>query len=166
MSIDTSRIDIGFDPASRRMTGVTAHGHIPFDVPFISEIAPNLWQGGCENGLVLPFHIKHLLSLYPWESYTVPHRLRTRHEVRMYDSLDQSLGQVDRWARWVNARRRTGPVLVHCQAGLNRSSLIVGRALILEGMSGNDAVELIREKRSPACLCNPSFEVYLRNLGE
>lgn len=165
MSIDTSRIELSVSPHVRRMTGTTYHGNIYFDVPYMSKIADNLWQGGCQNGLVLPTGISHLLSLYPWESYTVEHRLRTRHEVKMYDSLDQATGQVDRWARWVNARRRTGPVLVHCQAGLNRSSLITCRALMLGGMTADEAISTVRSKRSPACLCNPAFEEYLRSLG-
>lgn len=165
MSIDTSWIDIRFDPTARRMSGHTAHKNLFFDVPFVTEIADNLWQGGCQDGLVLPRTIKHLLSLYKWESYTVNHRLRTSHTVTMYDSLDQATGEIDRWARWVNARRRTGEVLVHCQAGLNRSSLVVCRALMLEGMAADEAIKTIRDKRSPACLCNASFEEYLRSIG-
>lgn len=161
MSIDPTAFPIAFDPRSRRMTGWTRLGNIYFDVPFITEIAPNLWQGGCENGLVLPPFISHLLSLYASERYTVLHKLRTRHEVLMYDSLEQSTHEIDKWARWVNARRRTGPVLVHCQAGLNRSSLVTGRALMLEGMSGREAVDTIRTKRSPAAICNQTFEDYL-----
>jgi protein-tyrosine phosphatase len=51
---------------------------------------------------------------------------------------------------------------VHCQAGLNRSSLVIARALILSGMPSVAAIALIREKRSPACLSNPSFERWLR----
>ena len=164
MSIDTSRIDIDFDPTCQRMVGYTAHGHLFFDVPYVTEVAPNLWQGGCQDGLVLPVFIKHLLSLYKWESYTVNHRLRTQHTVTMYDSLGQATHEIDRWARWTNARRRTGAVLVHCQAGLNRSSLVVCRALMLEGMTADEAIKTVRDKRSPACLCNPSFEEYLRSL--
>lgn len=161
---DPTAFEISFDPTQRRMTGYTAHKGMYFDVPFMTEIAPNLWQGGCQNGLVLPRAIKHLLSLYKWESYDVAHKLRTSHTVTMYDSLDQATDQIDRWARWVNARRRTGAVLVHCQAGLNRSSLVTGRALMLEGMPADEAITLIRDKRSPAVLCNQSFEDYLRSL--
>lgn len=121
---DPTRIEIRFDPQVARMTGRAYHGNTPFDVPFISEIAPNLWQGGCETGLVLPDFVEHVVSLYPWESYTVNHNLSSRLEVRMYDSTDQEFDQVDGLAFWVNLCRQTGPVLVHCQAGLNRSSLV------------------------------------------
>jgi protein-tyrosine phosphatase len=110
---------------------------------------------------VLPRFIRHLVSLYPWEHYTVRHDLGSRLEVRMYDSIDQSFGQLDGIAGWVNVCRTDGPTLVHCQAGLNRSSLVVARALILDGMTARDAIDLVREKRSPVCLCNPSFEKWL-----
>ena len=159
---DPTAIEIDFNPTVQRMKGVTLHGSAAFDVPLISEIAPNLWQGGCEDGLILPDFIKHLVSLYPWESYIVRHVLDSALLVRMYDSADQTFEQIEELARWVNLCRTTGPVLVHCQAGLNRSSLVAARALILEGMSADDAIMTIREKRSPACLCNPAFEAYLR----
>jgi protein-tyrosine phosphatase len=159
---DPTKIDIEFDPMTQHMVGVSTHGLMPFDVPFISEIVPNLWLGGCEDGLILPSFIKHLVSLYPWESYTANHELDSRLEVRMYDSTDQEFDQVDKIALWLNACRDWAPVLVHCQAGLNRSSLVVARALMLNGMASGEAIELVRKKRSPACLSNPSFERWLR----
>jgi protein-tyrosine phosphatase len=113
--------------------------------------------------LVLPTFIKHLVSLYPWEAYTVNHEQSSALEVRMYDSEDQAFDQVDAIAAWVKSCVDDGPTLVHCQAGLNRSSLIAGRVLTMGGMEGWQAVKLLRERRSPACLCNPSFERWLRN---
>lgn len=163
---DPTRIDIAVDPTCQRMVGVTAHGLHEFDVPFVSEIADNLWLGGCEDGLVLPDFIDHVVSLYPWESYEVRHPLRSRTEVRMLDSVDQGFEQVDDLAAWVNECRATGPVLVHCQAGLNRSSLVAARALMLAGSTADDAIATIRKRRSPACLCNPSFERWLRALDD
>ena len=65
MSIDPTRIDIEFDPQRQHMVGVSAHGYQRFDVPFISEVLPDLWLGGCEDGLILPGFIKNLVSLYP-----------------------------------------------------------------------------------------------------
>jgi protein-tyrosine phosphatase len=161
MSGDPTRIDIEFDPLTQHMRGVSVHGHKPFDVPFMSEVASNLWQGGCQDGMILPSFIKHLVSLYPWESYRVNHALDTALQVVMYDSEDQAFDQVDTIAAWVNGCRATGPVLVHCQAGLNRSSLVAARALVLEGMPPADAIARIRATRSPACLCNPAFERWL-----
>ena len=165
MSKDPTAIPIEFNPQEQRMVGVATHGMTPFDVPFISELADNLWQGGCQNGLILPEFIDYVVSLYPWEKYTINHNAE-RIEITMYDSLDQAYDQVDEIAARVNELRKKGVVLVHCQAGLNRSSLIATRALMLEGMSADEAIALIRSKRSPACLCNPAFEAHLRNLDE
>lgn len=152
------------DPTLVRMKGTAYHGNTPFDVPFMTEVAPNLWHGGCQNGLELPHFIKNLVSLYPWESYTIKHDLHSRLEVMMYDSLDQSMEEIDSIAKWVFKARWSGPVLVHCQAGLNRSSLIVARVLMMDGYTADQAIEMIREKRSEACLCNPAFETYIRSL--
>lgn len=160
-SVDPTRIDIEFDPQHQRMSGRATHGWTKFDVPFMSEIAPNLWQGGCRDGLILPTFIDNLLSLYQWESYTVTHGLKNTKTVEMYDSTEQGFEQVDELARLVNEWRKTGPTLVHCQAGLNRSSLVATRALILDGMPAEEAVALVRERRSNACLCNPAFERWL-----
>jgi hypothetical protein len=162
MTVDPTRIEIQFDPTVQRMRGISKHGLMPFDVPFVSEIVADLWQGGCEAGLVLPAFVKHLVSLYPWESYIVGHPISSLLLVTMYDSEDQEFKQVDAIAHWVNVCRADGPTLVHCQAGLNRSALVVARALILEGMPSTEAIRLVREKRSPVCLCNPSFERWLR----
>lgn len=164
---DPTRIEITTDPTKKRMVGVAYHGNTPFDVPYISEIAPNLWQGGCEDGLVLPDNIDKVLSLYPWERYTIKRKDVERVEIRMYDSTDQSFKQVFELARMVNDWRADGHnVLIHCQAGLNRSSLVTAVTLLESGeaKTGVDAIKIVRENRSPACLCNPSFEEYLLNM--
>jgi protein-tyrosine phosphatase len=158
---DPTRIDIRFDPTQQRMVGRATHGNTPFDVPYISQITDDLWTGGCTSGLILPAGVVHVVSLYPWEAYTVLHEVRSVLSVVMYDSEDQGFAQVDAIAAWVNVCREDGPTLVHCQAGLNRSGLVAARALTLGGLSGAEAVALLREKRSPAVLCNRSFEDWL-----
>ena len=159
--LDPTRIDIKFDPSIQRMSGVAVHGNTPFDVPFISQIEGNLWQGGCRDGLILPTFFKHIVSLYKWESYTVEHDLETSTTIKMFDSIGQSFEAIDDLAEWVNMCCEDGPTLVHCQAGLNRSSLVAGRALTLRGWPPVQAIQLLRTRRSPACLCNHSFEEWL-----
>lgn len=162
---DPSWIPMQVDPREQRMVGIARHGNTPFDVPYISEIDTNLWQGGCRDGLVLPPFIEHLVSVYPWEAYTQTHELKSSLTVRMLDSEDQGFAQVAHIAEWVNSCAADGPTLVHCQAGLNRSSLIVATALVLSGKcSGKEAIVAIREARSPACLCNPAFEAWVAEL--
>jgi protein-tyrosine phosphatase len=53
-----------------------------------------------------------------------------------------------------------GTVFVHCQAGLNRSSLVIAASLLGSGevATGQEAIDVIRARRDPACLCNPAFE--------
>ena len=152
------------DPTLIRMSGVAVHGNTPFDVPFISQIDGNLWQGGCQQGLQLPTFFKHIISLYPWEAYQIKSEMNSATYVKMYDSVEQGYEQVEALARWVNICKADGPTLVHCQAGLNRSSLIAARSLMLEGMSADEAIQTLRTRRSDACLCNPAFEEYLRGL--
>lgn len=154
------------DPTLIRMKGTAIHGNTPFDVPFISQIEGNLWQGGCQTGLELPHFFKYIVSLYPWEAYQVKHELQGMVVVRMYDSLEQSTDMVEALAHIVNEFVKEGPTLVHCQAGLNRSSLVAGRALMLQGKTAQEAVELLRTNRSPACLCNKAFEQYLWSCDE
>jgi protein-tyrosine phosphatase len=55
-------------------------------------------------------------------------------------------------------------VLVRCQAGINRSGLIMALVLIREGLSAEDAIELMREKRARSVLRNEVFERWLRAL--
>ena len=52
-------------------------------------------------------------------------------------------------------------VLVHCNRGLNRASLVTGRTLIERGMDPQEVVELLRERRSPDVLHNPVFRDWL-----
>lgn len=164
MNGDHTRIDLITDPLKKRMVGRTLHGGVDFDVPYMTQIADNLWQGGCEQGLVLPSHINYLVSLYPWERYQINHKMRAELYVRMYDDPAQSLEQIDDIALQVHKWRQKGQVLVHCQAGLNRSSVVVVRALMFAGMGVDEAINLVREKRSPACLCNAGFENWLRSM--
>lgn len=164
MDHDPTAFPIEFDPREQRMRGTAVHGDTPFDVPYISEIAANLWQGGCISGLMLPPHIDRLISLYPWERYTRRHELKSNLSVRLYDSVEGFDPEPYlALAQWVNVCRKTGPVLVHCQAGLNRSGLVAGLALVLEGKAPGDAIALLREKRSPAVLCNPVFAAWLES---
>lgn len=54
-------------------------------------------------------------------------------------------------------------VLIHCNEGINRSSLLSGLILHAKGMKGGKIVAYIRRKR-PGALSNPFFAKYLGNL--
>jgi hypothetical protein len=65
-------------------------------------------------------------------------------------------------ASFLNELRAAGKtVLIHCRLGLNRSALLTGLVLIDEGYRAKDAVELMRNLRSPYVLENKTFERYV-----
>lgn len=103
-----------------------------------------------------------ILNLYQWGNYEVPEGTE-QLTVEMYDSLEAVSEQVDELADtvigWLNSGKK---VLVHCQAGLNRSSLVVARILMKKyDMKAWEAIKLIRDQRSPTCLCNETFAKHL-----
>ena len=54
-------------------------------------------------------------------------------------------------------------VLVHCRMGLNRSVLVIATALTYLGMTGEQAVALLRDRR-PGALFNESFAAHVLRL--
>jgi hypothetical protein len=65
-------------------------------------------------------------------------------------------------ASFLNDLRAAGKtVFIHCRLGLNRSGLLTGLVLIDEGYRAKDAIELMRNLRSPHVLENKTFERYL-----
>ena len=108
-----------------------------------------------------------ILNLYVWGEYAVPDGV-DYYDFEMFDSEDgPEKGQVIDLADWVIDRIRDGKrTLVHCQAGLNRSSLISAVVLMrFKKMSADEAINHIRERRSAMCLCNETFEDFLRSLA-
>lgn len=136
-----------------------------FRTGLMSHITGNLYVGGCIDGVRLPDDFAWVVSLYPWEKYQLgpeTHRL----EVQMYDAGEvpdeETLHET---ARMVNRYLDVGKTLVHCQAGLNRSNLVAGLALVQQGLAPVEAISLLREKRSPMVLCNRVFEEWLLEQG-
>lgn len=138
------------------LTICTDQGNIA--LPLVTEVFPGLWVGG-QNGSELPGDVRHLVSLVGIGGWTGP--VQSILAISMEDNDTQPLGGVDAIAAWVNSC--TEPVLVHCGFGLNRSALVAARALMLRGHSADEAIGLIREKRSEYCLTNPHFEKWLRD---
>jgi hypothetical protein len=106
-----------------------------------------------------------MLNLYPWGEYNVPEGTE-KIDVLAYDGAEVDFNTFEQAADlvidWLNEGQK---VLVHCQAGLNRSSFVVARVLMRKyGMTADQAIDLIREKRSNMCLCNDAFRAYLKGL--
>ena len=134
------------------------------NLPILSHIQDNLyvgvspayWPAGEINFFSTVF------NLFVFEEYLLV-KGQIRHDIRMYD--DNSFlnrDALEKIARQVVAAYKAGPTLVHCQMGINRSNLIAGLALIQDKMPANDAILLLRAKRSEYALTNPVFEAFLR----
>lgn len=155
------------DFTTHRIEGYAREGNVRISVPLITKFDDTLWQGGCIDDVSLNGQFKHVVSLYPWERYKLGNKLDSFLEVRLYDSGNvPEREQLLTVARWVNVCRNNGPVLVHCQAGLNRSGLVTGLALVLSGVKAADAIQQMRERRCSAVLCNKAFEQWLLNFKE
>lgn len=152
------------DLDSHRIEGFTREGGHKFSVPLFTQVAENLWMGGCPKPEGAP-QFNTIICLYPWENYNVyPGQVHTR--VYMLDSHDAPDGRLlGQLADMVVHGMSVGPTLVHCQAGLNRSGLVTACALLMLGHKPAGAIALLREKRCDAVLCNKAFEAYLMSLG-
>ena len=138
-----------------------------------SEILPGLWQGGTDDNDLMG---RQLGGLRPTKNefdsvYTLYGNANGvdwgMKEIRFgfYDSDMRDFDpQNDLWlpvaeahADWQAGKR----VLIRCQAGLNRSGLVMALVLIREGYAPSDAIDLIRAQRGDAAMCNHIFERWL-----
>lgn len=161
---------INFETLSADLDSQPITGYLPdgryINIPLISHIADNLYVGGHLN-IDLGDFFSHIFSLYHWEKYR--HGEGTLTVAReMYDSRTNPVDTetVESLSDdIVEALNAGGNVLVHCQAGINRSNLVAARVLMKKwGYSAADAIALLRHKRSPLVLANKTFEDYLRGL--
>ena len=161
--------NVTIDWRDRRMSGharVAMEKGLPsyFDVDMITHVSDNLWQGGCEDGLKLDDDFVRVVSLFKWGRYELGPNTE-RIEFTMYDSHDGvDWDDLEKAADLVVEGVQKGKTLVHCQAGLNRSGLVAGRALMKMGYTAQDAIDLLRRTRSPLVLCNDTFVKQLHTL--
>ena len=153
------------DFSTHRIEGVTNEGNFPISTPLFTQLTDSLWMGGTpatDPAKHLPGFFMAVLNLYRWEPYLMWSDT-AYHEIEMYDtSTGADMDKVDALADWVLAHAKLHHTLVHCQAGLNRSGLVTGAALCKMGYSVDDAIMLMRYKRSPAVLINAKIEAQLR----
>lgn len=77
------------------------------------------------------------------------------------------LTAVQRCAEWAFERWQAGQrVLIRCQAGWNRSGFVAALVLVLAGWEPAEAVDLLRQRRSPNVLCNREFEQWVIEHGD
>lgn len=137
-----------------------------------SEVVPGLWMGGHQfrgrSGrlelAVVRDEFDLVQSLLRLPGYG-PDAGVEHHVWPIPDGpLDGTqLAGVIRLARAVNEALDAGRrVLVRCYHGYNRSGLVVGHTLVQRGDSADQAIQLIRARRSAWALHNELFVEYLR----
>lgn len=161
MDFDTLSADLESQPITGYLhTGERLH------VPLVSHITDNLFVGGHSRRADLGDFFSHVFSLYIWEPKYKTGDVTIHEAVEMLDSPTEDTSLVtDLVPKIVAALNEGGNVLVHCQAGINRSNLTA--ALVLrewKGLTSAEAIAMLREKRSPLVLANRGFETYLLSL--
>ena len=157
-----------------------AHEIIDWDFPLHSEILPGLWVGGTDDldtieyskDLHAPKEITKkdfdaVVTLYSWAN-----PVDWLVEELRFGFYDSDVAHIDREAlasavgfarrKWQAGKK----VLIRCQAGLNRSGLTAALVLMQSGYTADEAINLLRTKRSKYVLINKEFEEFLRTLNE
>ena len=143
-----------------------------------SEILPNLFISGTLDedvvqrgkstlSLALPAPFDSVVCMYG-HANPIGHYVREqRFGIADAELDDESKPEIRQLAQWLHSEWKLGKrVAAKCQAGWNRSGLIAALVLLQEGFTSDDAISLIREKRSPNALCNPHFVAFIREVYE
>ncbi|MFB6956592.1 protein phosphatase [Streptomyces sp. NPDC056309] len=137
-----------------------------------SEIVPGLWMGGHEfranSGQLELAVVRDEFDLVQTLLKLPGHGPDPGVEHHVWPIPDgpldgTQLAGVMRLARAAcDALDQDRRVLVRCYSGYNRSGLVVAHALVRQGRSAEEAIRLIRARRSPWALHNELFVDYLR----
>jgi protein-tyrosine phosphatase len=143
-----------------------------------SMVAPNLFQGGTDDLDVihlaqtnnrprvdLPFD--SIVTMYAWARPADWNIQEFRYGVPDASIKDIDLSRLRQAVEFGYDRWKQGDrVLVRCQAGLNRSGLVLALILIKDGLTAVHAIERIRDNRGPDALFNENFHAWLLKEGE
>ena len=143
-----------------------------------SMIAPNLFQGGTDDLDVihlaqtnnrprtdLPFDA--IVTMYAWARPADWNIQEFRYGVPDASITDIDLDRLRQAVEFGYDRWKQGDrVLVRCQAGLNRSGLVLALILIKDGLEPAEAINRIRDNRGEDALFNRDFHNWLLTEGE
>ena len=175
MSPSTCHVCDGQRPAMDSCAACVGRGVIT-DIGFCptpwDEVYPGLYVGGHavadDDGYPLPVVVEDefdaVISLYSSPGHGPADGVE-HHYHRMADAdlLGEDAVEVARLAALAAQRVDEGRrVLVRCQAGLNRSSLVAALAMVELGVDPQDAIDRIRAARHVNCLFNRSFVDHVR----
>jgi Dual specificity phosphatase, catalytic domain len=143
------------------IVGITQRGGQMVRLPAWTVIGDHLVLGA-HPADTMPPGIDVIANVDSFRFYDVPDGVLYMHfAYRDADAIPDSV-ELRLAASFLNELRAAGKtVFVHCRLGLNRSALMTGLVLIDEGYRAKDAIELMRNLRSPYVLANKTFERYL-----
>jgi len=147
-------------------------------ISLYSEILTNLFMGGTDDEDVihiparvysrredLPFD--SMVTMYAWARPADWNVQEFRYGVPDASIKDIDLNRLRQAVEFGYDRWKSGDrVLVRCQAGLNRSGLVLALILIKDGLEPAEAINRIRDNRGPDALFNENFHAWLLKEGE
>ena len=146
--------------------------------PLYSEVAPNLFMGGTDDSATIDQaqKLRHfdgsnefdcVVTLYAWAAPANWGVEERRFGFPDANIIEEYLPTIIELAQWAHAKWAAGKrVNIRCQAGLNRSGLVTALTLMISGMSADEAIDTLREKRSSYALCNGEYEHWLLTKAE
>ena len=147
-------------------------------ISLYSEILTNLFMGGTDDEDVihipariysrredLPFD--SMVTMYAWARPADWNVQEFRYGVPDASIKDIDLNRLRQAVEFGYDRWKQGDrVLVRCQAGLNRSGLVLALILIKDGLTPTQAIARIRDNRGDDALFNRDFHNWLLTEGE
>ena len=146
-------------------------------ISLYSEILTNLFMGGTddEDVIHIPARIYSRREDLPFDSMVTMYAWARPADWNVqefrYGVPDASIKEIDLnrlrqavefgYDRWKQGDR----LLVRCQAGLNRSGLVMALILIKDGFTPYQAIDLIRQRRTGIALFNENFANWLLTSG-
>jgi protein-tyrosine phosphatase len=140
----------------------------------VFEVVPGLFIGTRleTSTAYATLNVDVIVDLEDWENaWAPPVSLGQLYVSFPMDDGDEVDPKVRELAAFVSSLVTSGRrVLVHCTEGLNRSGVVVARALMELGMTASDAIDLVRRRRGPSvdgfpALGNQAFEDWLLREG-
>ena len=146
-------------------------------ISLYSEILTNLFMGGTDDEDVihipariysrredLPFD--SIVTMYAWARPADWNVQEFRYGVPDASIKDIDLNRLRQAVEFGYDRWKQGDrFLVRCQAGLNRSGLVMALILIKDGFTPYQAIDLIRQRRTDIALFNENFANWLLTSG-
>jgi hypothetical protein len=139
------------------------------DTELYSEILPGLFMGGTADDDVVDVakplrninevqEFDSVVTCYSWAQPMSWYVHENRFGFADGQMDEKTFAKVNELASWLHGEWKAGKrCLSRCQAGLNRSGILISLVLQKEGYSAEDAISLIRTKRSPYALFNKDF---------